>query len=131
MPYPTEQKARIIVEASLTTDRKAADNHDCSRRSIQNWRDELDTNTELQERVTELWQEVREADDWVEDATDTIRTALSFLRTAFDELDPSDPEAVEAVTEATRTLSEAKLTADVIEQRLEGLAGPDAQHRRN
>lgn len=131
MPYPIEQKARIIVDASLTTDRKAANKHDCSRRSIQNWRDELDTNTELQERVTELWKEVRKADDWVEDATDTIRTALAFLRTAFDELDPSDPEAVEAVTEATRTLSEAKLTADVIEQRLKGLAGPDAQHRRN
>jgi hypothetical protein len=111
MAYPTETKA-------LTTDREAAEKHDLSRKSIERWRSELDTDPELQARFTELWEEVRAAGDWVEDATNTIRTALSFLRTAMDELDPSDPDAVRAVTEAIGTLAEAKLMADVVDERL-------------
>jgi transposase-like protein len=118
MAYSTETKARAIVDAALTTDREAAEKHDLSRKSIERWRSELDTDPELQARFTKLWEEVRAAGDWVEDATDTIRTALSFLRTAMDELDPSDPDAVRAVTEAIGTLAEAKLMADVVDERL-------------
>jgi hypothetical protein len=118
MGYPIETKARAIVDAALTTDREAAEKHEVSRKSIERWRSELDTDPELQARFTELWEEVRAAGDWVEDSTDTIRTALSFLRTAMNELDPSDPEAVEAVTEALNTLVEAKLTVEVVDERL-------------
>jgi transposase-like protein len=120
MAYSTETKARAIVDAALTTDREAAEKHDLSRKSIERWRGELDTDPELQARFTELWEEVRAAGDWVEDATDTIRTALSFLRTAMDELDPSDPDAVRAVTEAIGTLAESKIMADVVDERLNG-----------
>ena len=120
MAYSTETKARAIVDSALMTDREAAEKHDLSRKSIERWRRELDTDPELQARFTELWEEVRAAEDWVEDATDTIRTALSFLRTAMDELDPSDPDAVRAVTEAIGTLAEAKVMADVVDERLNG-----------
>lgn len=131
MPYSNETKARALVDAALTTDREAADKHGCSRKSIERWRDALDADPELQARFADLWEEVREAGDWVEDSTDTIRTALSFLRTAFDELDPSDPEAVAAVTEAIETLADAKLMADIVDERIGAVDSPSAQHRRN
>ena len=130
MPYPTETKARAIIDAALTTDREAAEKHDCSRKSIERWRGALDSDPELQARCSELWEEVREAGDWVEDATGTIRSALSFLRSAFDELDPADPESVEAVTDAVHVLADAKMMADIVDERL-GPADPAAEHRRN
>lgn len=130
MPYPTETKARAIVDAALTTDREAAEKHGCSRKSIERWRSAIEEDPELQARLSELWEEVREADDWVEDSTETIRSALSFLRTAFDELDPADPESVEAVTQAVQVLADAKMMADIVDERL-GPSSPAAEHRRN
>ena len=38
----------------------------------------------------------------------------------MDELDTSDPDAVRAVTEAIGTLAEAKVMADVVDERLNG-----------
>ncbi|PQJ26741.1 hypothetical protein BSZ35_19015 [Salinibacter sp. 10B] len=131
MSYSTETKARAIIDAALTTDREAAEEHGCSRKSIERWRNQLDSDPELMARLAELWDDVREADDWVEDATDTIRNALSFLRTAFDELDASDPEAVEAVTQAIETLADAKMMADIVDERIGRPDSPAAQHRRN
>lgn len=132
MPYSVETKARAIIDAALTTDREAADKHDISRKSIERWRKEIDSNAELAARLSELWEEVKEAGDWVEDATDTIRTALSFLRTAFDELDPSDPEAVEAAAGAIETLADAKLMKDIVDERLKAMRQPEpVEHRRN
>jgi len=118
MGYPTETKARAIVDAALTTDREAAEKHEVSRKSIARWRSELDTDPELQARFTELWEEVRAAGDWVEDSTDTIRSALSFLRSATDDLSPSDPEAVRAVSEAVQTLSDAVAMARIVDARV-------------
>lgn len=132
--YTTDQKAKAIVDAALTTDREAASEHDVSRKSLTRWRKALDTDQALQKRVTELWADVREADTWVEDATGTIRSALSFLRTAMNELDPSDPESVEAVTGAIQTLAEAKALADIIDARVdqfEGAGSVHQAHRRN
>jgi hypothetical protein len=40
----------------------------------------------------------------------------------MDELDTSDPDAVRAVTEAIGTLAEAKVMADVVDERLNGVA---------
>jgi seryl-tRNA synthetase len=134
MPYSLEKKARTLVDASLKTDREAAEKNDVSRKSIQRWRKDLRTDEELQARFAELWETVREAEDWAEDATDTIRTACSFLRTAFEDLDPSDPEAVEAVTKALRTLAEASMVKDAIDVRIQqqqGAGSVHATHRKN
>lgn len=120
MPNGTskEKRAEAIVTAAFHSDTEAAEKHDCSRRSIIRWRKQMDEDAELTRLVTEKYDELREEQDWIEDATRTIQQAFAFLRRAADELDPSDPEAVEAVAEAIQTITEAKLTAKVVNARL-------------
>lgn len=118
MPYSDTYKARILVEADLTTDRQAAQSHDVSRSSISRWRKAAKEDPDMQELMAERWEEMRRSDSWVQDATHTIRSAQGFLRDATDELDPSDPEAVKAVENALGTLIEGLQMARVVDARL-------------
>jgi hypothetical protein len=65
-----------------------------------------------------MYREEVQDQDWLQDATETVQQAFSFLRRAADELDAGDPEAVKAVAMAVQTVTEAKLTAEVINARL-------------
>ena len=118
MSYPTRKKAAAIVDAAFTTDEEAAGQHDVSRRSIQRWRAEMEEDPKLAENVAAIYKEEIQGRDWLEEATRTVQSAFSFLRQAANELDPSDPDAVKAVSLAIQTLTEAKLTAQVINARL-------------
>jgi hypothetical protein len=118
MAYTPEQKAQAIVVAAFSSDREAADELDVSRRSIQRWRADMESDPELAENVATLYRDEIEGADWLEDATRTVQTAFSFLRQAANELDPADPDAVLAVSRAIQTITEAKLAADVINARL-------------
>lgn len=115
---PLEKRAEAIVTAAFHSDHEAAKRLDVSRRSIIRWRKQMADDPELSQIVTKKYQELREDADWIEDATRTIQQAFGFLRQAADNLDPQDPKAVEAVADAIRTISEAKLTAKVINARL-------------
>lgn len=118
MSYPTRKKAAAVVDAAFTTDHEAAEQHGVSRRSIQRWRSQVDNDPALAENVATIYKQQIEGRDWLEEATRTVQQAFSFLRRAADELDPSDPDAVKAVSLAVQTLTEAKLTAEVINARL-------------
>jgi len=116
--YARETKAKIIVEAALTTDLEAAERHGVDRSTIYRWRQKMENNPDLQRLVSMRWEEFRAADSWVQDATHTIRKAQSFIRNAADEMDPGDPEAVEAMTEALQTLTESLQMARIVDARL-------------
>lgn len=134
MPYSTEKKARVLVDAALSTDRAAAEDHNVSRSSVKRWRSDLETDEDLRARFDELWQKVEEAEAWTERATSSIREALRFLDAAMDRLDPSDPEAVAAVTDAIETLADATMMQDIVSARLEKKKAPGdvrATHRKN
>lgn len=118
MSYPTRKKAAAIVDAAFTTDQEAAKQHGVSRRSLIRWRQSLDEDPELAQEVTAIYKEEIQGRDWLEEATRTVQNAFSFLRRATNKLDASDPEAVKAVSLAIQTLTEAKLTAQVINARL-------------
>mgnify|MGYP006429143611 FL=1 len=118
MEYANDYKAKVLVEAALTTDRDAARRHDVSRKSVYLWRKRLDTDMELQRAVADRWHEFREADTWAKDATHTIRKAQAFIRDATEALDPADPESLHAITEALSTLVDAKQMARIIDARL-------------
>lgn len=116
--YSTQKKAAVLVDACFVADRKAAEDHGVSRSSIIRWRRQMDERPELAEAYCELYQEEVQGQDWLQDATETVQNAFSFLRKAAGELDPADPEAVKAVAMAVQTVTEAKLTAEVINARL-------------
>ena len=126
MAYALETKAKIIVEAALTTDLEAAERHDVDRSSIYRWRRQMEQDPKLQRLVAMRWKEFRKADSWVQDATHTIRKAQSFIRNAAEEMDPSDPAAVEAMTDALQTLTESLQMARIVDARL-GTDRPDGE----
>lgn len=118
MAYTNEQKAEAIVDSAFSTDAEAAEKHGCSPRSIQRWRSDMDTDPDLSQNVALKWQAFRDAETWADDASRTIRKAMGFVRRAVEHLDPADPASLEAITRAIQTLTNAKLTADVIDARL-------------
>ena len=116
--YSTEKKAAVLVDASFVADREAADQHGVHRSTIVRWRSEMDEDPELAVAYAKIYREEVQGQDWLQDATETVQNAFSFLREAAGELDPRDPEAVKAVAMAVQTVTEAKLTAEVINARL-------------
>jgi primosomal protein N'' len=124
--YSIEKKAAVLVDASFVADREAADQHGVHRSTIVRWRAKMDEDPELAEAYAEMYREEVQDQDWLQDATETVQQAFSFLRRAADELDAGDPDAVKAVAMAVQTVTEAKLTAEVIDARL---AEQDRQHQ--
>jgi tyrosyl-tRNA synthetase len=116
--YSTEKKAAVLVDASFVADREAAADHGVHRSTIVRWRAKMDEDPELAEAYAKMYREEVKGQDWLQDATETVQQAFSFLRRAADELDAGDPEAVKAVAMAVQTVTEAKLTAEVINARL-------------
>jgi transposase-like protein len=118
MPHDLDTKAKVLVDAALTTDREAADKHGVHRSTIYRWREKLDENHDLQRLTTKYWRDVRAEESWVQGATHTIRKAQAFIRDAADELDPGDPDAVRAMTDALQTLAESLQMARIVDARL-------------
>jgi len=118
MGYDKNIKAKALVFSALHTDEEAADKYGMTRQSLYNWRQQLDTDNELQRLCTEYWMEVRESESWVQDATQTLRTILSALREAADETDKSDPEAFEALVDGFGKVGEILQMARIIDARL-------------
>lgn len=118
MPYSTDEKAEAIVYAALHTDREAADKCGTTRQSIYNWRNQLDTDQELQKACSEKWREIRSSGSWVQDATRTIRKAEAFIRKGVEEMDASDPRAQEVMGQNLKILAESLQMARIVDARL-------------
>jgi len=118
MPYATDTKAKALVYAALHTDQQAADQYECSRRTIINWRQELDENQELQEACTRRWEEVRRSDSWVQDATETLRTAQAAIREAANKMDLSDPKALDSLVNGYKEVGNLLQMARIVDARL-------------
>lgn len=118
MQYATHTKAKAIVYAALHTDEQAADKYGCSRRTIINWRNELEENQKLQEACTRRWEEVRESESWVQDATHTLQKAQAFIRQGAEEMDASDPHAQKVMGKNLRIIAEYLQMARIVDARL-------------
>jgi len=59
MAYTPEQKVEAIVVSALWSDRKAAEDLDISRRSIQRWRDAMGSDPEIRSMVQDRFKEMR------------------------------------------------------------------------
>lgn len=111
-----EKAAKVLVEASYTSDNKAANKYGVTPRTIRNYRTRLDEDENFAEVFLKL---KKEADRyWLMGVPEAIEKGVKFLDRAFDELDPADPSAITAVTNAIKTLEEIKLAESVINVRI-------------
>lgn len=82
-------KARVLVQAEVSTDEAAAARYDCSARSIQRWRAELETDIDLARAYRRLMAAVE--DSFLTEAVKTYTALAERLRAlAPDITEPRD-----------------------------------------
>jgi hypothetical protein len=111
-----ERAAKAVATAAVVGDGKAAELHNCSKRSLRRWRETLEDDASLAAAVrTE--KETLDA-DWAEDLTPAIRKAISFLGKAAEDCDTKDPAAVHSVAGALKILTDVATARRVLDARL-------------
>lgn len=116
-PAALERMAEILVEAYISRDdRKTAERHGITDRTLRNWRMRLDTEPELS-RIF-LSKKARVSEGWADEVPGALRSAISFVRRAAEQGDAEDASMVQAVTNGIRTLSEVAATWKLLDQRL-------------
>lgn len=111
-----ERAARILAEAALVGDQKAADNHGICAKTLRRWRERMATDEQMSANV--LKNKRRLEADWADKLPAAIRGAIAFLERASQESDPSDPESVHSVTGALKILTDVAIAKQIVDARL-------------
>jgi len=116
-----ERAAAVLLEALYTNDEQATKRHGVSLRSLQRWRRQLATDSELAGFVATK----KAAMDarWADELPIALRSCLIFLTGAFDQAatDPRalcNPVMIAAVAGALKICAEVYYTGKVIDARL-------------
>lgn len=118
--FNVERAAMILVDAAYMSDEKAAELHDCSRRSIHNYRERLDTDPAFAQCFADK-KALREA-AWAESCSPAIDAITQFFLRAAATASPSDPEVIHALAGALKILADVKVTKEMLDVRLAQLA---------
>lgn len=121
-----ERAAKILCDAVLMGDRRAAEKWKTTIRTIIKYRKRLETDEELGSHVRRL-QEKQDA-DWAGEIPGVLAEGMAYLRAAFVENLNSDqgtanPEMIAALTGAIDTLADIDLTRQLIKERLKDAQG--------
>lgn len=106
----------MLCTAMVFGDRKASEDFDISRRSIQRYRERLGTDDKLRQMTTALRQ--KQTEKWLEELPDAISSVVAFIKTCAQNLEPYNPDNMVAATKALEVLFDVKTTQTVIEARL-------------
>ncbi len=112
-----ERIAEILCDAFLSRDdRKTAERHGITDRTLRNWRARLDTDPELSQLFRE--KKAKASEGWADEVPGAMRASVSFLRRAAEEGDHTDPDMVHSVAGSMKLLSEVAATWKLLDQRL-------------
>lgn len=114
--FDYERASRALATAALEGNDTAAQRENITVRTLQRYRQRLDTDATLSRLVAE--KKARLESEWANEIAPTLRAALAFLQRAATALDPSDPEAVHALAGAFKLVNEGHQTMRVIDARL-------------
>ena len=106
MQSPTHdtRAAMALATASVIGDKRAAERHMCSVRSLQRWRANCETDDTLAAAVALKRSELIDA--WADELPEAILAAVDFLRRAATDADTRCPDAIHAVAGAMKLLSD-------------------------
>jgi hypothetical protein len=111
-----ERAGKVLASAAIVGDAKAAELHNCSKRTIQDWRKRIEDDPSLAAACA-LEKEALDA-DWAESLTPAIRKAITFLGKAAESCDETDPAAVHSVAGALKILTDVATARRVLDVRL-------------
>lgn len=104
--------AQVLADAHIYNDKRAAQKHGVTERTIRNYRKRAQTDAELSAIFLKLVDQATAR--WAKGISRTIMRMMAFAERAADEADPRIPENVEAIGGLMKTLIEAQLAVDVL-----------------
>jgi hypothetical protein len=120
-----ERAAKILCDAVLMGDRKAAEKWKTTVRTIQNYRVRLETDEKLRNLVARLQE--RQDEDWASEIPAVLAEGMAFLRAAFvDNRHHGGTLAadnIDSLTHAIEALADIDLTRQLIKERLKDAQG--------
>jgi hypothetical protein len=115
-----ERAAMILCDAVMMGDRAAADKWGLTQRSIQRYREKLETDDKLRHYVAKL--QAKQEQDWAGEIPKVLAEGMAFLKGAFVQNrnggGVSNPETIAALTGAIEVLADIDLTRTIIAARL-------------
>lgn len=114
--FNPERAAAILLEAQLTTDKAAVENHGISARTLFNWRERLYTD----ETFSDIFRRKKELSerDWASSLAPAIRDGIDFLARAGREANHKDPEVIHAIAGALKILTTTATKKEVLDATL-------------
>jgi hypothetical protein len=108
--FDRRRAARILADAAMMGDAKAAERWGVTDRSILNWRQRLENDDELAQAFVE---ELRKAEeDWRSERLKFLRLGLSKLTELVGKAD--GPHDIRSVAEAVKVVGELQVASDVL-----------------
>jgi hypothetical protein len=121
MVFNYEFASLVLVDALVMGDRRAAELHGISTRTLKRYRQRLKIDPHLAQLVFHLRQSVLAPKK--PQISDAIDAAVEFIQDAPKHLDRENVEHLQMMTHAFKTLSEIQLANRMIDARLAALCG--------
>lgn len=119
--FNRERAATILVEAAYFGDQPTSDKWGVSIRSIQRWRERIDTDPKLAVLVASKKALLEGA--WADELGGAIVAGIAYLKKAPSEL-PVSPEGIHAVAGSVKLLSTIETTKRMLDTRLKNIEEP-------
>lgn len=104
--------AQVLADAHIYNDKRAAQKHGVTERTIRNYRKRAQTDAELSSIFLKLVDQATAR--WANGISRSILRLMDFADRAAGEADPRIPENIEALGGLMKTLIEAQLAVDVL-----------------
>ena len=117
--FNTERAAIALVDALTLGDRAAAQKHNVSLKSIENWRARLESDPDLKKQFQLKQRAMHEA--WIDEIPSALQAQLGFFKRMAQDGDPKDPETIRAVVEVLKVLTDIQFAKKLMDARLSEL----------
>lgn len=111
-----DRAAMVLVDAAFSNDVRAARKHNVDDRTIRRWRERMETDEVLSEKVRIAYEQA--TNKWADRLNGAIISGIEFLQSAAMDADHNDAGMVAALGEAWGKLVEARMTVDLLNGRL-------------
>lgn len=120
MPNPNfdrDKAARVLVDASILGDRRAAEKHGVAPRTVRHYRQRLESEPDFAALCLE--KQKLQDENWASGIPSTLVSSIYFLKVAAQSADPKSPKAIEAIASALQTLADVWFSHEILKHRLE------------
>jgi hypothetical protein len=124
-----ERAAVVLVEAAYYGDKAASERNGVTERTVRNYRERLNEDTELS--ASFLIKKQLFDESWADELPGAIRAGIQFLARAAREADPRDAQTIYSMAGALKILADVTLTKRVLDARLTGRGEPEREEDRS